>query len=114
MPLFFSLKRSVKQFNILLFLFHMSITFVMLPYNVQHAIVYRYIVFRLSKIAEENFTADNSNIADLYDENRPTKLSDRFSELYDNEWTDAFEQVFEEMDEISGIKYLLGVLQVKY
>ena len=34
---------------------------------------------------------DNSNIADLSDKNRPTKLAEAFNELYDNEWTDAFE-----------------------
>lgn len=36
---------------------------------------------------------DNPNIADLSDENRPTKLSEKYSELYDNEWTDAYEEV---------------------
>lgn len=35
--------------------------------------------------------ADNPNIADLSDENRPTKLGEMYSELYDNEWTDAIE-----------------------
>ncbi|KAH3838973.1 hypothetical protein DPMN_112391 [Dreissena polymorpha] len=34
---------------------------------------------------------NNPNIADLSDMNRPTKLAERFSELYDNEWTDCFE-----------------------
>jgi hypothetical protein len=35
-------------------------------------------------------TDGNANIADLSDENRPTKLSEKYSELYDNQWTDAF------------------------
>jgi len=35
--------------------------------------------------------ADNPNITDLSDKNRPTKLGEVFSELYDNEWTNAFE-----------------------
>ena len=34
--------------------------------------------------------SDNSNIADLSDKNRPTKLAEAFNELYDNEWTDAW------------------------
>ncbi|KAH3785865.1 hypothetical protein DPMN_163960 [Dreissena polymorpha] len=46
---------------------------------------------RLSKFMGQQLTDNNSNITDLSDKNRPTKLSERFSELYDNEWTDAFE-----------------------
>ena len=33
---------------------------------------------------------DNPNIADLSDTNRPTKIAEKFSELYDNEWTEAY------------------------
>ncbi|XP_052797143.1 uncharacterized protein LOC128229321 [Mya arenaria] len=46
---------------------------------------------RLSKLAGDKLTKDNPNIADLSDRNRPTKLGEMYSELYDNEWTDAFE-----------------------
>ncbi|XP_052226188.1 early endosome antigen 1-like isoform X3 [Dreissena polymorpha] len=46
---------------------------------------------RLSKFMGQQLTDNNPNITDLSDKNRPTKLSERFSELYDNEWTDAFE-----------------------
>ncbi|XP_052791932.1 uncharacterized protein LOC128226078 [Mya arenaria] len=46
---------------------------------------------RLSKLAGDKLTKDNPNIADLSDRNRPTKLGEIYSELYDNEWTDAFE-----------------------
>ena len=46
---------------------------------------------RLSATASAKLTDNNPNIADLSDENRPTKLSEQFSELYDNEWTDAIE-----------------------
>jgi hypothetical protein len=41
-------------------------------------------------MASANLTDGNPNIADLSDENRPTRLAEQFSELYDNEWTDAF------------------------
>ena len=34
---------------------------------------------------------NNPNITDLSDKNRPTKLGERYQELYDNQWTDAFE-----------------------
>lgn len=34
---------------------------------------------------------NNPSIADLSDRNRPTKLGERFGQLYDNEWSDAHE-----------------------
>ncbi|KAH3785861.1 hypothetical protein DPMN_163956 [Dreissena polymorpha] len=46
---------------------------------------------RLSKFMGQQLTDNNPNITDLSDKNRPTKLGERFSELYDNEWTDAFD-----------------------
>ncbi|XP_053389736.1 uncharacterized protein LOC128552714 [Mercenaria mercenaria] len=46
---------------------------------------------RLSKFAGANLTDNNPNIADLSDPNRPTKLAEEYSELYDNEWTNAYE-----------------------
>ncbi|XP_060606042.1 uncharacterized protein LOC132758385 [Ruditapes philippinarum] len=45
---------------------------------------------RLSVVASAKLTDGNPNIADLSDVNRPTKLAEQYSELYDNEWTDAF------------------------
>ena len=57
---------------------------------------------------------DNPNITDLSDENRPTKLSEKFSELYDNEWTDAFEEAENEYQtEEKGICYLFKTLLVR-
>ncbi|XP_053382816.1 golgin subfamily A member 6-like protein 26 [Mercenaria mercenaria] len=46
---------------------------------------------RLSKAMGNMLTDNNPNIADLSDKNRPTKLSERYAELYDNQWTDAFD-----------------------
>ncbi|XP_052797151.1 uncharacterized protein LOC128229324 isoform X2 [Mya arenaria] len=46
---------------------------------------------RLSRFAGEKLTADNPNIADLSDPCRPTRLGEQYSEIYDNEWTNAFE-----------------------
>ncbi|XP_060584756.1 uncharacterized protein LOC132740787 [Ruditapes philippinarum] len=45
----------------------------------------------LRKVADEKSTKDNPAIPDFSDSNRPTKLDEVYSELYDNEWTDAFD-----------------------
>ncbi|XP_053389972.1 uncharacterized protein LOC128552918 [Mercenaria mercenaria] len=67
---------------------------------------------RLSKVVGANIMNDNPNITDLSDENRPTKLSEKFSELYDNEWTDAFEEAEDELQsEEKGIAYLYKTLE---
>ncbi|KAL3878476.1 hypothetical protein ACJMK2_030821, partial [Sinanodonta woodiana] len=50
-------------------------------------------LLRLSSMASHKLRDNNPNIADLSDPNRPTKLSEQFSELYDNEWTDAFDEL---------------------
>ena len=36
---------------------------------------------------------DNPNIADLSDRNRPTKIGEKFGELYDKEWSEAYEEL---------------------
>ena len=69
------------------------------------------VVIRYSKLAGESLTMGNANVADLSDPNRPTKLAEQFSELYDNEWTDAFEKL-EFMTDSQRISYLLHILQV--
>ncbi|XP_078326242.1 uncharacterized protein LOC111123105 isoform X2 [Crassostrea virginica] len=48
---------------------------------------------RLSTIAGERLRLHNPGIADLSDENRPNKLAEKFSELYDNQWTEALESL---------------------
>jgi hypothetical protein len=72
---------------------------------------YFFYLFRLNKIACAKRTYINSNIADLSVEERPTKLAEEFAELYDNEWTDAFEVVDIERDE-DKIAYMLSLLKV--
>lgn len=49
------------------------------------------LLMRLSKLTGDKLNTDNPNIADLSDPNRPTKIAEMISELYDNEWTNAFE-----------------------
>ncbi|XP_052077947.1 uncharacterized protein LOC127715861 [Mytilus californianus] len=48
---------------------------------------------RLSKITGEKLSKGNPFITDLGDPNRPTKLGERWSSLYTDEWTDAFEEI---------------------
>ncbi|XP_052277632.1 uncharacterized protein LOC127876414 isoform X2 [Dreissena polymorpha] len=71
------------------------------------------LTIRLSKLASASLTHNNPNIADLSDPNRPTKLAEAFSELYDNEWTDAFETLKDD-DEVKRVKSLSTMLQKAY
>ncbi|KAL3878815.1 hypothetical protein ACJMK2_031143 [Sinanodonta woodiana] len=63
---------------------------------------------------------NNPNIVDLSDPNRPTKLAERFSELYNNEHTDTFEEILKcyrkgEVDQEEKIVHdLLVVVQKAY
>ncbi|KAL3878814.1 hypothetical protein ACJMK2_031142 [Sinanodonta woodiana] len=57
----------------------------------------------------------NQNIAVLSDPNRPTKLAERFSELYSNEYTDAFEFLQEQGHAEEHIVYdLLRIVRYVY
>ncbi|KAK3593600.1 hypothetical protein CHS0354_018697 [Potamilus streckersoni] len=70
-------------------------------------------LIRLSSMASNMLRDNNPNIADLSDPNRPTKLSEQFSELYDNEWTDAFDElqkIFGDKEDKEVISYLLRLL----
>lgn len=64
---------------------------------------------------------NNTDIADLGDTNRPTKIAERYHELYDNQWTDAFEITVKYLKdkgiqntEDQAIKTLLHILLVSY
>ncbi|XP_053399057.1 trichohyalin-like [Mercenaria mercenaria] len=66
---------------------------------------------RLSESMGAKLTDNNPNIADLSDKNRPTKLAERFQEIYDNEWTDAFEVIAEDKyDEEKTVSVLFSIL----
>lgn len=71
---------------------------------------------RLSQLAGAKLTEGNPNIADLSDKNRPTNLAEHFSELYDNEWTDALEEMTdtESKSEEEGIKILFDIVKDAY
>ena len=70
---------------------------------------------RLSRLAGAKLTHGNAAITDLSDTDRPTKIAEKFSELYDNAWTDAFEELdITYHDEEQTIYVLLKLLQVRF
>ncbi|KAH3806462.1 hypothetical protein DPMN_134782 [Dreissena polymorpha] len=69
---------------------------------------------RLSALMSTKLRDNNPNIADLSDQFRPTKLAEMFSELYDNEWTDAFTAVNGVLTERQTITFLLDILMDAY
>jgi hypothetical protein len=68
----------------------------------------------LSSVASAQLTDGNPSVADLSDVNRPTKIAEKFSELYDNEWTEAFEALTTQfhMSEKEAVDTLLRILKV--
>ncbi|XP_060083045.1 uncharacterized protein LOC132562320 [Ylistrum balloti] len=77
---------------------------------------------RLSAIASNKLKEGNPNIADLSDKNRPTKLGELFAALYDNEWSDAMEEINkgngdedeEDEETMKCIQRLLDVVKFSY
>ncbi|XP_062569644.1 uncharacterized protein LOC134231683 [Saccostrea cucullata] len=67
---------------------------------------------RLSEIAGRRLLENNPSIADLSTEIRPTKIGENFKQLYDNEWTEAFEELTEQgKTEEECIETLLHIVQ---
>lgn len=66
---------------------------------------------RLSRIASQQLTQGNPNITDLSDGNRPTKLGERFSQVYDDQWSEAFEALKtggkQEKDIVTELVYIV-------
>ncbi|XP_061184465.1 uncharacterized protein LOC133192479 [Saccostrea echinata] len=69
---------------------------------------------RLSTIAGSRLRDGNPSITDLSDDNRPLNVAERFSELYDNEWSDAFEKLTVGRSEEETVQILLDLLQNIY
>lgn len=57
---------------------------------------------------------NNPNIADLSDKNRPTKIGERFEQLFDNEWSDAHEILKSTISERDIYIILIEVVKVSY
>ena len=71
--------------------------------------------FRLSKFATEQLTQGNPNIADLSDKNRPTNIGDKFGQLYDDEWSEAFNALKPYItSEEKILKILTQLIKVRY
>ncbi|VDH89820.1 Hypothetical predicted protein [Mytilus galloprovincialis] len=70
---------------------------------------------RLSAIAGDRLRNNNPGITDLSDPNRPMKIAEKFTEMYDNDWTDSMEAL-EELDlgEEECVKILLHFLTDSY
>jgi hypothetical protein len=70
--------------------------------------------FNSSKRASHALRLYNPDIPDLSDTNRPTKIAEKFSELYDNEWIEAFESLSktERSSEKANIETLLNIVTV--
>ncbi|KAK3099943.1 hypothetical protein FSP39_012232 [Pinctada imbricata] len=66
---------------------------------------------RLSSFASKQLIDGNPNISDLSDTNRPIKIGEKLSELYDNQWTDAFEELTEKIKEDNALQILYELVQ---
>lgn len=72
---------------------------------------------RLSQVAGAKLVYGNSSIADLGDKYRPTKIAEMYSDLYDREWTDAFDEIGKTETNISEeviVRHLFIVLKETY
>ncbi|XP_045211919.2 uncharacterized protein LOC123563272 isoform X1 [Mercenaria mercenaria] len=65
---------------------------------------------RLSAIMSSRLKDGNPNVADLNDQNRPTKIGEQFSELYDNQWTDAYGVIETYFDQQKNESEIIGML----
>ena len=70
---------------------------------------------RLSSYASKQMMDGNPNITDLSDQNRPTKIGERFASLYDEEWSEAFDAVTTQFKrrEDETVSLLLRVVLVR-
>lgn len=71
-----------------------------------------FIFSRLSKFAGANLRDNNPNIADLSDARRPTKLAEEYSELYDNQWTEAYSKLEKSLSAEKIVGTLFHIVEV--
>ena len=67
---------------------------------------------RLSAITSSRLRDNNPNLTDLSDPYRPSKIGEMFSELYDNEWTNAYDELGESKLEVEKIQQLNAIVMV--
>ena len=69
----------------------------------------------LSALTAAQVKENNPNFSDLSDPNRPEKLGEQMSLLYDDQWTDATEALADlKLDDDAVVKMLLDILIVRY
>ena len=67
----------------------------------------------LSALTAAQVKENNPNFSDLSDPNRPEKLGEQMSLLYDDQWTDATEALADlKLDDDAVVKTLLDILIV--
>ena len=58
---------------------------------------------------------NNPGITDLCDPNRPMKIAEKFTEMYDNDWADAMEALEDQgLEEEKCVEILLHFLTVSF
>ena len=67
---------------------------------------------RLSAITSSRLRDNNPNLTDLSDPHRPSKIGEMFSELYDNEWTSAYDELCHSKTEVEAIQLLNKLVMV--
>lgn len=68
--------------------------------------------FKLSRVADVHLSDNNPDISDLSDSDRPQKLNEKMSDLYDKEWADAIEILETDQSEQTAIAILLNIVMV--
>lgn len=71
-----------------------------------------FLTCRFSALTSSRLKDNNPNLTDLSDPYRPAKIGEMFSELYDNQWTDAYDELTESMAEVDAIRHLNSLVMV--
>jgi len=73
-------------------------------------------VYRISQVLGERLAA-NADVSDLSDPYKVTKIAEMYVDVYDEQWTEAYEvaeKVFEERDEKYRIRKIIQILGVRH
>ncbi|XP_062612218.1 synaptonemal complex protein 1-like [Saccostrea cucullata] len=92
-------------------------------YKMAHEMALNQSKEEINKLEKENrdlralkrLSKEMHSVTNLNDSNAPTKIAEKYNELYDNEWTDAFNSLTNEVyQDESAIKELLDLIQAAY
>ena len=93
--------------------FHYNHFFVSLKRTAKDMMLHKWLVllaFRFSEVVSAQHQNNNPNVADLSDQYRPNTLAEMFSELYDNQWTDAYTALEANFTDRKIVSFLLDVV----